>query len=594
MDWRVSRVLALALVVAGLWLLARPAQPSRADGAPLPTGWDGSLQLGLASGPGDATRDRGSAPFRLRSQYLAGGVNTGNGWATWSANGAFVPQYAQESQAAGMRSVFDYYMLLQSAPGTGSTEAAKLASNLGNVTTMSSYYADLKLFFTKAAPFGTAVVLHVEPDLWGYLQQAATNDDAATVSAKVSSTGMAELAGLPDTAAGFAQAITRLRDRYAPGVQIGYHVSVWGTGNDILYSKPADATVDALASRVAGFYASLGTSFDVAFADPSDRDAAFKQFQYGDGGAAWWSAGDYARNVRFLGRFSSLSGRRVVLWQVPLGNTRMRAMNNTWDHYQDNHVEWLLDDQGRTHLSDYTNAGVIALIFGRGADGATCACDAASDGVTDPPAINGNLMTSISADDDGGFFRARAASYYLAGPIPLPGALPVSTPTPAPTTGACVGPSEGPGIPAPPLPTGGIPGLHAAWYGQSGYPTMCAGSGEISTATVAFYNSGSIGWVAGRLGEVAYLGTWDPEPGQDRQSPLGGDGQLGSPNTGWPRYNRIAVQPAPYVGPGQVAWFQFRIRAPALPGTYRLYLRPLIEGAAWLDDYGVFWQVTVR
>ena len=151
--------------------------------------------------------------------------------------------------------------------------------------------------------------------------------------------------------------------------------------------------------------------------------------------------------------------------------------------------------------------------------------------------------------------------------------------------------STGPGIAPPPIVPLGIPGLHAAWYGQSGYPTLFAG--QRSTATVAFYNSGSIGWVRGRMGEVAYLGTWGPEPGQDRATSLGGDGQLGTPNTGWPRYNRIAIQPADYVGPGQVAWFQFTIAAPATRGTYKLYLRPLIEGAGWLDDYGVFWVVTV-
>ena len=151
--------------------------------------------------------------------------------------------------------------------------------------------------------------------------------------------------------------------------------------------------------------------------------------------------------------------------------------------------------------------------------------------------------------------------------------------------------SEGPGIPPPAgLPTG-VSGFHAQWYGQSGYPTLCPGAR--STATVAYYNSGSQGWVSGKIGEVAYLGTWDSEPGQDRASPLGGDGTNGSPATGWPRYNRIAIQPAPYVGPGQVAWFQFTIQAPTDPGYYRLYLRPLIEGATWMEDFGVFWLVTV-
>jgi len=151
--------------------------------------------------------------------------------------------------------------------------------------------------------------------------------------------------------------------------------------------------------------------------------------------------------------------------------------------------------------------------------------------------------------------------------------------------------SVGPGVPPPASVRSGIPGFHAAWFGQSGYMSLCPG--DRMTATVAYSNSGSRGWVAGRLGEVAYLGTADSNPGQDAASILGGDGALGSPATGWARYNRPAVQPAAYVGPGQVAWFQFAVQAPATPGTYRVAIRPLIEGAQWMEDYGVFWQVTV-
>jgi uncharacterized lipoprotein YddW (UPF0748 family) len=179
-------------------------------------------------------------------------------------------------------------------------------------------------------------------------------------------------------------------------------------------------------------------------------------------------------------------------------------------------------------------------------------------------------------------------------PTPTPTATPAPTPTPSPSpTPPVVGcGGVGPGIAPPATTPSGVRGFHASWYGQSGYPTLCAG--ETSTAVVAYRNSGSFGWVSGRMGEVAYLGTWGPEPGQDKATPLGGDGQLGSPATGWPRYNRIAAQPAEYVGPGQVAWFQFTIQAPTTPGTYRLYLRPLVEGAQWMEDFGVYWVVTVK
>jgi len=162
-------------------------------------------------------------------------------------------------------------------------------------------------------------------------------------------------------------------------------------------------------------------------------------------------------------------------------------------------------------------------------------------------------------------------------------------------TAACTS-SVGPGIPPPTNLPSGLPGFHAAWYGQSGYPTLCPG--ERSTATVAYYNSGSRGWVRGRMGEMAFLGTSDPIPGHDGFSQLGGGagafpGSF-SPDTGWPSNNRVAAQPADYVGPGQVAWFQFTIQAPNTPGTYLLYIRPVIEGATWMEDYGVYWQVTVK
>jgi hypothetical protein len=151
--------------------------------------------------------------------------------------------------------------------------------------------------------------------------------------------------------------------------------------------------------------------------------------------------------------------------------------------------------------------------------------------------------------------------------------------------------STGPGIPPPNAIPAGIDGFHAAWYGQSGYQSLCPG--DSATGVVAYYNTGSRGWVGGRLGEVAYLGTWNPVPGQDQPSRLGGDGTAGSPSTGWPRFNRVAVQPADYVAPGQVAWFSFAVVAPATPGRYQLAIRPLIEGAQWMEDYGVFWIVTV-
>ena len=424
---------ALAAVALGAWLLAptgalvlasslapAPAvqpQPRTVATLPaMPAGWPSThFELGLADAPGGAAALHAKSAFAFRYQYLAGGVNTGNGWSTWNTNGAFVTYYVADSVANHATPVFPYYMLLQSNPATGSSESARDLSNLANHTTMAAYYNDLRLFFARAKG-STPVVLHVEPDLWGYIEQATgTGDNAATVPASVASSGDPSLGSLPNTAAGFARAIVTLRDQLAPNVILAYHLSVWGTNTDISISNSSDSAVDALAARAAAFYQSLGTHFDLTFTDIADRDAGFKEFVSGDGGASRWDDADFVRYARFVAGYVAAAGQRVVVWQIPLGNTKMRALNNTWGHYQDNRPEWFLDDPGGTHLAMWRDAGVIGLLFGGGADGTTCACDGQNDGTTDPPAINGNTRLSLDADDDGGYFHERAAAYYAAG-----------------------------------------------------------------------------------------------------------------------------------------------------------------------------------
>ena len=387
---------------------------------PLPKAWPHTLQLGMASEPGDAKAMRRTTHFGFRYQYLAGGVNTGKGWATWNENGTFVTRYVQESVAGKMIPVFSYYTLLQSNP-TGSDEAQTDLAHVDNVEVMRAYYADLTLFFQKAHQASKGpIVLHVEPDFWGYAEQNSKNDDASTVPAAVASTGLAELAGLPNTVAGFAQAIVRLRDELAPNVILAYHMSGWGTMHDIVYEKPSNAVVRAYATSSANFERSLEAKFDISFEDFSDRDAGYYQVVQGNP-KTWFKPADFRRHMLYAKTFVALTHLRMVAWQIPYGNTIMRAENNTWDHYQDNRVQWLLGADSRKHLRAYVKAGFVAFLFGRGADGPTCACDAAHDGVTNPAPIDGNTQSSYSADDDGGYFRHQAKAYYARGPLKIPG-----------------------------------------------------------------------------------------------------------------------------------------------------------------------------
>jgi hypothetical protein len=340
--------------------------------AALPGGWPpAQLELGLASPPGGAAHVR-HLHAGWRYQYLTGGVDTGHGWSTWNPDGEFASNYVRESRAAGRTPVLTYYQLLQSGAGgdgPGGGEAGKDLANLDDAGLMTAYYADLSLALRRAhdASAGRLVVLHVEPDLWGYVQQRVTRaDDPSSLPAAVARSGDPRLGDLPDTVAGFAQAIVRLRDQLAPEVRLGFHMSTWGTRVDPVLQDPPDHEVDALATRSARFYANLHAPFDAIFSDPSDRDDGFKAKILRDGGKSRWTPGDYRRDRRWLSQVHRQTKLPIVMWQIPLGN---RRLPDTWKRFRDTHVQTLLGS--RRTLRAYRDAGVVALLFGGGADGTT-------------------------------------------------------------------------------------------------------------------------------------------------------------------------------------------------------------------------------
>src|SRR5262249_5659828 len=113
------------LILGSLVLTSSVAQAQ----APLPASWPKQIELGMADAPGGAAAMKSTTAFKFRYQYLAGGANTGGGWATWNTNGDFAKFYIQDSMANGIIPVFTYYMMLQSSPSTGASEGERDASN---------------------------------------------------------------------------------------------------------------------------------------------------------------------------------------------------------------------------------------------------------------------------------------------------------------------------------------------------------------------------------------------------------------------------------------------------------------------------------
>lgn len=124
-------------------------------------------------------------------------------------------------------------------------------------------------------------------------------------------------------------------------------------------------------------------------------------------------------------------------------------------------------------------------------------------------------------------------------------------------------------------------GYHSAYAGQSPDPTLSPG--QVTTLVLALRNTGYRGWYVGRPNEEANLGTAGPL-------------DVSRPDLayGWLSPSRPATTTTSYVGPAQTGWFQFQIHAPSVPGTYRLSVRGVVDGATWLEDAGIYWTITVR
>ncbi len=437
-------LLSLLVVTLGGWLDAAQA--------PLPAGWPGVLQFGMADAPGGGPRLAQSMPGGIRYTYFSGGANTGAGWSTWnSPSGQYATIYFQECIANGLVPGMVYYQILQSTPHSGSTEAGQDLGNFADLATMQAWFADLTLLLQKAGAYpAQLMVMNVEPDFWGHVEEAATAaGGVANVPGKVGSCG-GDVAAYADNAAGLAQAIIHLRDRYAPNVRIGFNASIWGTGWDLLTSTPTadDAKAAALGVQSAAFFTSLGANLDVLFGETLDRDSGYAQVNNAETNL-WFQPADYRRLREYFANLSQGCNRRIILWQTPMGNTLMRSCSNSWGHYQSNQAEWFLGGPTATNLDDFADAGVIAILFGGGQGGDTAASDAANDGVTNPGALAfnahssdpdpnsiaavlgtagsapvysagaGTLTTPYAADDDGGYLRWRLFAYYQAGPIVL-------------------------------------------------------------------------------------------------------------------------------------------------------------------------------
>src|SRR4051812_8933377 len=145
-------VVALLLLAAALPFVGHGS----ASGAtlPVPAGLPRHLGVGVSATPDDngiyGWMPNSGVPFDYAYQYLAAGVNTGNGWQNWNESAQFPLWYSQGASARGYVPVFPYYMLLQSnGPCNSCGEAQRDLANMNSTSVMSAYFNDFRMLMRR-------------------------------------------------------------------------------------------------------------------------------------------------------------------------------------------------------------------------------------------------------------------------------------------------------------------------------------------------------------------------------------------------------------------------------------------------------------
>jgi hypothetical protein len=401
----------LSFLMLGLTVLApRPvhAFATTASGTP-PAALPSRLLVGLFEDSGQTWMRDSAVPWDVRYRYFVKGWINNWGWSP--ADGSWGLQFMRESDAQGFLPAIQYYQM-NFEPGGGE---AQFLDKVRNASTMRGYFSDFKVLMQRAREFGKPVLVLVEADGFAYLQKQTSSNPYA--SAAVASTGLPELAGLPNTVAGWGLAFLQLRKAVgANNVILGMHVSAWAGDGDLAHFSVTSSLVSEV-TKVHAFLKPLGlapnvtgATWDVLVADPLDRDAQFYQVTRGEN--RWWDPSDSAsilsrsfnRYAEWLRLWNVASGKRWVLWQVPLGNSSHLNVANTRnaprEGYADNRAEYFFGTGNSAHLQKFANSGVIALLFGRG--------ESQQSSHTNDYYSDGQL-----------FMKSRAGAFLKAGGLPL-------------------------------------------------------------------------------------------------------------------------------------------------------------------------------
>ena len=328
-----------------------------------------------------------------------------NNWGWGAYDGSWGLAYMRECDSQGFTPAVQYYVM----NGLSNYNESAFLATMQDPSKMAEYFNEWKVLMQRARDFGKPVIIMVEADGFGFLEQQANNNPSTY--AAVAASGVPELAGLPNTVAGWGMAFLQIKKAVgASNAVLGMDISGWGTGKDLLYYNVTD-DLSTEVNKAYTFLAPLGlaanqtgATWDVLTNNPLDRDSDYYTTL---GQNRWWDASDSAsissksfnRYAEWLRLWNVKSSKRWLLWQVPLGNSNhLNVYNNgnSREGYKDNRPEYFFEWNASAHRQKFAAAGVIGLLFGPGTGGMS-------------------FYTNDTYTDGQLFMKSRAGSYVSVG-----------------------------------------------------------------------------------------------------------------------------------------------------------------------------------
>ncbi len=322
-----------------------------------------------------------SAPFDIRYLYIAGGLFDspqactsctsgcsaagtscqGGGCAWWGCwqdvsrpPGDYVRGFVAGARGRGQLPLITYYQQLL---GSGRAEGAQQLEALNELSFMRRYLADWRVVLQQVGD--APALLHIEPDLWGYLQ--FFHGTASSVPAQVASANATDCGGMENNAAGLGRCMIAMARKYAPNAKVGLHASPWATRHDVYLNTDASFDVAGEARKVADFLLQVGANeTDFVVVEASDRDAGFYQSQGED---VWWDATNATRpNFHQAFAWAKALSEHLntpnLWWQLPVGHMALSDRHQRW---RDNRVDYFF-----THTAEVAAAHSLGFSFGAG------------------------------------------------------------------------------------------------------------------------------------------------------------------------------------------------------------------------------------